>query len=278
MKYPEVELHVDRKSSKEVSSTLDGLKVSIALGSAAIRVHDVVAENDTHAENMARTAANKFLDMLAVRYGYFATLRENSLCFNVPQAGPGEVSKRIVIREHATLVETLEVRQLAADGTVLHDSARPGHVESAHISAMSYFRRAGVSTDVFESLRNYFLAAENASSIIAPEVAEKARSDKATLLEGIKRAYGVNDASLIESVRGVAPPETTVSTLDDAAGELYRRYRCALNHAKECRDKLIPFSREDELVVGAAVPVMMGVARKLINTAGLLEDPAVSGT
>jgi hypothetical protein len=266
MKYPEVELHVDKKSPKEVSSTIDGLRVSIALGSAAVIVHDVVAENDTCAENTARASANKFLDMLAVSYGYFATLKETSLCFNMPQAGPGEVSKRVVIREHITAVETLDIKKLAADGTVLYDSARPGHVEAMHHDSMSYFRKGGASADAFESLKNYFLAAENAASVVAPEVAKR-RHDRATFIEGVKRGYGQDCGSLIESVRRISDPGTTVSTLEDATNELYTRYRCALNHARQDANKLNPFSPEDERVVCSAIPVMMEIARRLIIAA-----------
>lgn len=274
MKHPEVELHVDKKSPKEVSSTIDGLRVSIASGSAAVVVHDVVAEDDAQAESIARVAANKFLDILAVNHGYFAILKEDSLCFNVPKAGQSEVSRRIVIRERATLVETCELRKLAADGTVLYDSAKPGHVEAAHMNAMSYYRKAGVSTDVFESLRNYFLAAENASSIIAPEVAKRKGSDRATFIEGVKRAYGESDVSLIESVRRISSIETAMSTLEDAANELYRRYRCALNHSKQGSNRLTPFSPANELAVSSAIPVMMEVARRLIRAAGLMDRHA----
>jgi hypothetical protein len=141
-----------------------------------------------------------------------------------------------------------------------------------HIPSMDYWRKAELVRDDFEKFRYFFLAAENATSILLGRAPLRGEGEGKWFCEGVAMAFGDDAQTLVAEANLHTKPG--YGTLKEVAEELlYADRRCRLMHSKEWtregkpQTKLTPFDREALEHVRAALPVVRLVAKRLIAAA-----------
>jgi hypothetical protein len=258
--FGEVRLTVRDKSPIEVSAEIDGHRVSLAIDKASVVVTDVTADDMTAAQSAASAIAERFLDFVSYRHGFSTKLKHGQANGRSHDTLTGKITNHISATIRMRVSVSHSFVATAADGTVISDSRRPGHVTFQHTISMRYFRAAAKATDVFERFRNYYLAAEHSASVLEP----KTRGDERVFLEGMKSVFGPADRDLTRMAAGIDSSRAD-ATPQDVGALLYTRYRCALNHAKEGKPNLVPLQAADEGRVRLALPLMKRVAQLMIR-------------
>ena len=131
-------------------------------------------------------------------------------------------------------------------------------------ASKAYFRKAAISNDSFDIFRNYYLAIENVASKIAVKRNIRNYRD-GDLIEIALRECFSSDLELLEDNCNIPGFKPTGNIIEAIAMQLYRSYRCALNHAKNERNNKIPFDDDDEQKVSSVLPLTELIVNSLIN-------------
>lgn len=260
MKY-KVSLDLDKKSALEIESDVDGARCCLVLNKACLVVEDVDAQSEDEAVKRAREVGGKFLDMVCYAYKFAARIRSDTAQIEYyDQSGVRHVTMELnaTIKAEATVA----IQRVDEFGNVISDSRKPGKVPFQYCEAMSYFRKAQLSADSFDKFRNYYLAAENASSIICKQLNIHPRGDENLFITALRHTYRTDESGLLEMARKIGIK--SVTNLQELGNVLYRNYRCALNHSKDRCPKKLPFNSDDERDVRRITPLMHNVAEKMI--------------
>jgi hypothetical protein len=249
-----ISLPISRNSEREAERRIDGMRASVTIGSNKLIVEDVPASDASEAKGRAEPIARKFLDLLCSMDDFCAELDANTV------EGESEDGKHtVMINSNATLRATLYITSQDTDGNVISDSRKPGVIPYEHIDAMAYFRSAKLSTNVFGSFRDFYLAAENAAALLHP-----GPQNKNLLGKALATVYQVklNDLCVHASEAGVSC--TTSDAVQKTTEFLWDTRRRAFHAAHE---PLVVSNPADEEEVRKALPLVKAVARDMIRFA-----------
>jgi hypothetical protein len=264
MKYT-IHLSLSKPSTTGVSMDIEGTRLSAELGSSTLTALDVEAANANEATERAHRLADLFLDYVSIKYGFTAAVHDDLCRAEWNDPATGQTRKAVNVRIEDTSVVHCRLQLHDENGNTVYDSDVPGHVPYAHMDAMAYVRKARLTADIFESYRNYHLAAENAASILSPRPVPPVGCDKAIFMHGVRHVFAANSAELSQIVAplmGQATPNA-----EDIGRFLYEDYRCVLDHSKGGLPKKMPFNPADEASVRTALPAIELIALRLIEAA-----------
>jgi hypothetical protein len=164
-----ITLPISRESEREATKMLDGLRASVTIGYDKLVVAGIPASGASEARKKAEPVARKLLDLLCSMYDF---------CTEI---GTGESSTRVIdsadtaevesaggdhtsmINSTSTISVTVRMVPHDAESNATGDTWRIGAIPYEHIPAMGSFRSAKLATNVFNSFRDFYLAAENAA-------------------------------------------------------------------------------------------------------------------
>ena len=250
-----ITLYLTNESPDDFGGVDGYLDLSLKRGSRELVVSGVDAANHGSARESVWCKANNLLSELSFRHEFSSELDPSHYSWKTA-SNEGEQSGVVMCD--------------GAMASVRHYLGSPSLL--GHIPSMDYWRKAELARDDFEKFRYYFLASENAASILlgrAPLGGEKERN---WFCEGVKAAFGREAQTLVAEAN--RHTKSGCRTLDDVAGKLlYADTRCRLMHSKEptpggkLQTKLAPFDREALEQIRAALPVVRLVAKRLIEAA-----------
>jgi hypothetical protein len=269
---------LDKPSPLEVYSEISGMRVEVKENNSQVIVRMVQAASTDEALKKASSAANQFLDSLSWRFSAHLAIKGES--YSVELVAPSGQKQVFVHPEPASAVPdsrgpTVVTKDASGNTIEISDSRKPGKIDVTPSEAASYYRRAHLTKDPFDSFRNLYLATEN--------VADKIRIDKGYLKKHeLKKIYGLGsyevsllrlalDQRFANDQRPLMQAAKHIQTFDDKqpvipqVSKILYEARCQLGHSKASKDKKVPFTQQDEEEVKAALPLMDFVAKSLLE-------------
>jgi hypothetical protein len=256
-----VHFNLKSKCFKDVNVTSENLRLRINKGDSNITVENVEASTEEQAREIAIKAANMLLDNLAVCYDEVLEIDHQSGWRFEKETENGNKHISVSISETIIPRDEIKVKKYNESGNLMgvFDSSviRDVMDRSSHQPSASYFRKAKLSKHPFEKFRNLYLVVENIGHQINPHL-----TDSKLLEETLPIVFEDKEQSL-ENVAKVTPGFTFSGNLfKDVSTLLYRRNRCALDHAK--RRMKVPYNPQDEQAVEGSLSLMEFVARSYL--------------
>lgn len=259
-----VNLELNVPSLLEAYAEINGLRVEVQENSTQVVVRNVDAADMDEAFNKARSAANHFLNTLSWKLNTDLKIEtEASSVTLMESSGKKHVSIRPRTAKVGLKAKLVAVHKDASGNIIsVSDSQKPGRINVKPSDAAAYYRRAHLTDDPFDRFRNLYFAVENVSDRIRMKrgLNKQGLSELRLLRLGLDECFANNLHPLIEATKGIYTFDNNQSLVPQVAEMLYKRLRCALNHAKDSEDKKIPFNLQDEEEVKTALPLMNSIA------------------
>jgi hypothetical protein len=210
-------------------TTAGGEDVSIAEHSKGVLVTGVEAADPAAAWRKGLVAAQQGLDLFSARGIVDLQLSEPQFEHLLVYGEAGSQVLRVVgVSTLNITIPPVKVKVTDAGGNPV---PQPAPISVWHES-MRYYRQAELSDDLFDSLRNLWLAFENLLDSFEPQRAGE--REKAWL----KRALGLVDGAF--GLAQFLPPGSSGNLVDAAYAYFYDEVRTHLFHAKASRRPLLP--------------------------------------
>lgn len=231
--------------------TVENGDVIVDRGWDTVTVRNVEADSSDEAANKARCKANDFLNELSWQYG--RNLEIGNGWTYMLQDSP--------TTRH---IRTFRTKVFTTGG---YRRKRPRVVKGVEIKpsdSKAYFRKAAISNDPFDIFRNYYLAIENIASKIAIKRSQDSYTDAKLIEIALRECFSSNSQLLKDHshIPGFKPKGDIIKGI---AVLLHNEYRCALNHAKDERNKKIPFDYDDEREVLSVLHLIEFIVNSLIS-------------
>jgi hypothetical protein len=255
-------LRLAEAPQRSAEGRVGDVTVRVAKGEPDVAVCDVTASSLEDGRAMALDAANAFLNTLS--WMHQLDLQVASASWGAEElAKPGRHYFEQVEEMRMTTGLKIEVRD-AATGQLVgsYDSDHLGNIEVAPSEAAAYFRRARVSTDLFDRFRNLYLVCELISDRIRGKAGKGSLQEGELLELGLTAVFDACLPDLQHHAWAANVPAGSSAVIQDVATFLYKAHRCELNHAKEHKPRKVPFNATDEEAVRMALPLMEFVARE----------------
>ncbi|MBN2186522.1 MAG: hypothetical protein JW732_03625 [Dehalococcoidia bacterium] len=242
-----VEFNLESRSPVTVE---DG-DVIIDKGYSTVTVRNVEADSTNDAEIKARPKANAFLDELCQQYeinleignGWTVMLQDSPETRHIRKYTIKTVIKGGHRRKIPRVLQEVEIRPS---------------------DAKTYYRKAAISRDTFDTFRNLYLAIENVASKIVASKGNSSQGELDLVRIALQECFSSN-TELLKSHSRVYGFENTGDIFLDVATFLYKKNRVQLSHSKASKNKKIPFNSHDEWEVQVSLPLAEIVAKSLLS-------------
>ncbi len=242
-------VELDLKSKSPV--TIEDGDVVVDKGYSKVTVRNIKANSAEDAFTKARLIANTFLNELS--YKHDINLEIGNSATAMIQSSP--------TTRH---LNGLNIKMSIKGGQKKRFPRVLKEVKIKPSDAKAYYRKAEISTDVFDQFRNYYLVIENIGSKLA-KLKGRTKTQGLELTRSAMKECFSSDLHSLEEFKQVRGFVDKGDTIKDLAELLYKRNRCQLDHARYSENRKIPFNTIDEMEVGSALQLVKFVARSLIS-------------
>lgn len=264
-----LEVPISPPSKKEAEVEWAGIVCRVEIGGTHVEVRGIEAESQEKAGEAAMQAANRFLDQLARECNEAHEIMFDGRSYKIidegseTKTGVAQFTASVILVDSAAAHDRVMIEKRDADGNVIafHDSDKPGKLASLHTEAMSYLRRGMLADHIHERLRNYCLAIENVASWICKRDGV-CKGEFKCLQHALATVYGEKHALRNLQVAWAGEPPDEDQSLSE---RIYKQVRCQLAHAKDGKDKRMPYDEEDIKSMREDNDLVARVARDLIE-------------